>query len=582
MSGISGFFDLCGKLADPEESALALTGMADSLRHRGQHGHEHWLDKNAGIALGYGRRATDMHSRCGRYALVYDGAIHNCPELRKAVEDRTGNRLALRGSEDNELFLEACAVFGVRGVVERCIGTFAFALWDKHERTLTLGRDRFGVKPLFWAHQGDTVIFASELKALRRHPAFRAEICRDALAAYFRCNYLPAPLTIYTGTRQLRPGHLLTVNDRNKEEASWWSALDVALAGVENRVSSHQDAMDELHGLLRDAVRRRMAVDMPTGAFLSGGIDSSLIAALLQEASAQPIDTFSIGFEAAEFNEAPYAKAIAASLGTRHTELYVSDGEVRDLVPKLPGTYSDLLADSSQIPTCLLCALARASVGVVLSGDGGDELFGGYGHYSDTQSDKQWPGRSRATSYQLSRYCRWMDRNIVPKARPLPEFYVQGVSDAMFTDESEMKQYLDTVHYAPSVLAKVERAAVASELDVRPPLLDHRVYALAWRMPPDLRRALGQGKWPLRHILAHYVNPTLTERPKMGFGAPLLHWLRGPLRDWAENLLDPARIRREGWLNGAAVAQMWLDVLAEKQPAEYIWAALMFQAWLEE
>lgn len=590
MCGICGFYDLSGSLPAGVPHAEILAGMNQTLWHRGPDGEGLWLDEEAGIALGQRRLAVrdisptgaqPMFSHNGRYVLVYNGELYNVHELKDEIERASGEKNAWRGTSDTEAFLEGFSVLGVERTLEVSIGMFAFALWDRKERVLILGRDRFGVKPLYWTIAKSRLLFGSEMKAIIRHPDFHMEIDRDMLAAFFRCGYLPPPLSLYKGVRQLKPGHILKIaaNAAPREE-EWWSARKAAFAGVANRVGNHREALEKLRFLLRDAVKRRLVADVPVGAFLSGGIDSSIVTALMQEASPRPIQTFSIGFEKADFDEAPYAKAIASELGTCHHELYVTASDAMDLIPRLPHIYDGPFADSSQIPTYFLSALARRQVTVALSGDGGDELFGGYAQAASVIHPQKLLNRSMF--YQRFQFNRMMGVDIVRGGETPSSFFVQGIEDDMLPDSSELTMLIDTEHYlAGDILTKVDRASMAVSLEVRTPLLDHRIYALAWRMPPQLRRAVGKSKWPLRHVLADYLPPHLTERPKQGFACPLLSWLRGPLRDWAEALIEPARLAREGWLDPANVQRIWREVLTGKKYVEAIWAVLMFQSWLE-
>lgn len=592
MCGISGFFDFSGRLPSQEQAEDILRRMTHVLAHRGPDGEGMWLDAESGIALGHRRlairdcspaAAQPMRSHNGRYVLVYNGEIYNTEELRQEVESVAGQPLVCRSSSDTEVFLEACVFLGLRRALDLSNGMFAFALWDAKEHTLTLGRDRFGIKPLYWGIFDGQCIFGSELKALGQHPAYNPDIDRHMLAAFFRSNYLPPPLTLFSGVHQVRPGNLVKFSPNSTpQEEEWWSARQVALAGIANRVQNHKLALEELHALLRDAVRRQLVSDVPIGAFVSGGIDSSLVVALMQEASVQPVSTFTIGFEYADFDEAPYAKAVAKALGTCHTELYVTAEEAIRLIPQLPEIYDGPFSDSSQIPTFFLSQLARQDVTVALSGDGGDELFGGYSQASMSIPYKKGTPFSRALHYQLGHFSRWHGINLVCGYQPSMKFFVQGLKDDMLADDGELTQLIDTEHYLPGdILTKVDRASMAVSLEVRPPLLDHRIYALAWRMTPDLRRACGKGKWPLRHLLDSYVSPVLTERPKKGFACPLIHWLHGPLHEWAESLLAPDRIRREGWLNAEAVSRVWKETLEGKHYIDTIWSVLMFQAWQE-
>lgn len=592
MCGICGFFSCGTAVLNLGAAQQILENMTTCLSHRGPDGHGEWLDADAGIALGHRRLsirdispagAQPMHSHCGRYVLTYNGEIYNSEELRHYILKVKEQPPCWQGHSDTEVFLEACATLGIHRTLELCIGMFSFALWDKKEHRLILGRDRFGVKPLYWTVQNNTLLFASEVKSLRRYPYFNPEIDRNRLAAFFRCNYLPDPLTIFADVHKLRPGCVLIANGMGApREEPWWSAREVALAGIANRIDCHKEALDELHHLVQDAVSRRMVADVAIGAFLSGGVDSSLVVAVMQEAASRPINTYSIGFEEVDYNEAPYAKAIAAVLGTQHTELYITSKDAAELIPQLPQIYDDLFADSSQIPTYFLSRLARRDVMVALSGDGGDEFFAGYAQHSLKIPFYRNLPTSRSHLYQRMHLGRWRGMDVVPGGRVPSSYFVQGIDDDMFLDDGELAQFIDTVHYLPGdILHKVDRASMAVSLEVRPPLLDHRIYALAWRMPPHLRRACGKAKWPLRHLLNHYVSPELTERPKQGFALPLLSWVRGPLRDWAESLLDPARLRREAWLSPEVVALMWKEALEGRQNMEQIWAVLMFQSWLE-
>lgn len=590
MCGICGFYNLSGSLSAGYPHAKILTDMNRTLRHRGPDGEGIWLDPETGIALGQCRLAVrdlspagaqPMFSHSGRYVLIYNGELYNVKELKNETESARREKIAWRGTSDTEVFLEALAVLGVKRALELSNGMFAFALWDKNERSLILGRDRFGVKPLYWCIVKNTLLFGSEMKAIIKYPDFHIDVDRDMLCAFFRRGYLPPPLSLYKGVRQLKPGHTLTTAiNAVPEEEEWWSARKVALAGVANRVKCHKDSLEELHALLRDAVRRRLVSDVPVGAFLSGGIDSSLITALMQEASSRPIRTFSIGFENADYNEAPYAKAIARELGTCHDELYVTARDAWELIPRLSHIYDGPFADSSQIPTYFLSALARREVTVALTGDGGDELFGGYPQALSIIHPQKF--LSRSTIYQCFSFSWQKGEDIVIGGKTPSLFFVHGIGDYMLPDTGEMTQLIDTEHYlSGDILTKVDRASMAVSLETRVPFLDHRVYALAWRMPPELRRAMGKGKWPLRHLLDGYVPPRLTERPKQGFSCPVWLWLHGPLREWAETLLSPRRLAMEGWLDPKAVRHIWRETLAGRKRIEGVWTILMFQAWLD-
>lgn len=625
--------------------------MTDALEHRGPDDEGVWCDPEGGIALGHRRLAIvdvsasghqPMVSASGRWVIAFNGEIYNHLKLRQALE-RAGLAPGWRGHSDTETLLAGFAAWGVRRTVERCIGMFAFALWDRHERLLTLGRDRMGEKPLYYgwqgAGEGACFLFGSELVALKQHPAFSAPIDRGALALFMRHNYVPAPYSIHQGIQKLLPGHLLTVSARCREPRldPYWSMEEVAVKGVKDPFNGGADAaVDQLETLLADAVGQQMMGDVPLGAFLSGGVDSSIVVALMQSQSSRPVRTFSIGFDEAGYNEAVHAKAVAAHLGTDHTELYVRPREALDVIPRLPSIYSEPFADSSQVPTYLVSALARRHVTVALSGDAGDELFGGYSRYPLARN--LWRGISllprslrgiaagilRAPSVEAWNGVARPVRGILPRSLEranlgdklhkaaavldsgsVDQLYLRLVShwpsgvvlgggphptplDGEATslqglDPVQRMMALDAMTYLPDdILTKVDRAAMAVSLESRVPLLDHRVVEFAWRLPQALKLREGSSKWALRQVLYRYVPRSLIDRPKMGFGVPIDAWLRGPLRDWAEALLDASALRQQGYLDPALVRARWGEHLSGRRNWQYhLWDVLMFQAWME-
>jgi asparagine synthase (glutamine-hydrolysing) len=513
---------------------------------------------------------------------------------------------------------------------------FAFAVWDRQERELTLVRDRLGIKPLYWGLRDGVFLFGSELKALRAHGGWRAELDRDALAAYMRYNYVPAPRSIYQGIAKLAPGHMLAYRPGSEPGIRvYWDLRGIARNGNAERIGDDEDAAaDRLDALLREAVGCRMIADVPLGAMLSGGIDSSTVVALMQAQSDRPVKTFSIGFEESGFDEAPYARAVAKHLGTEHVELYVEPRHAREVIPNLPEWYDEPFSDSSQIPTYLVSVLARREVTVALSGDGGDELFGGYKRYFEADARKRRLARipaplraAAAWGAGLLTADQW-DRALAPLPRGLrkslngaritragrflsdddptalyrrfmshfdrPEDIVLGAHeprglawDATVCDDFpeffERMQYIDTATYLPDdILTKVDRASMAVSLEARVPLLDHRVVEFAWRLPMSLKTRGGEGKHILRKVLERYVPRALFDRPKMGFGVPVSEWLRGPLRDWAEDLIAERALEEGGVIDPAPVRKIWAEHLSgDHDRGYYLWDILMFRAWEE-
>lgn len=654
MCGICGFLDTSRARGGSAETLMGVAErMADALWHRGPDSSGAWADPDAGIGLGHRRLAIidlspaghqPMESVSGRYVMVFNGEVYNHKELRSDLE-RAGAAARFRGHSDTEVLLAAFEAWGIEAALRRFNGMFAIALWDRTERTLYLLRDRLGEKPLYYGWAGATFLFGSELKALRAHPAFIGEIDRGALALLLRYNYIPAPHSIYRGYHKLPAGSYLTVraeaSPRQTEPTVYWSARETAEQGSwQPFAGTEAEAIERLDALLRDAVGMRMEADVPLGAFLSGGIDSSVVVAQMQAQSHRPVRTFSIGFREASFDEAPHAAAVARHLGTDHTELYLSARDALAVIPRLPSLYDEPFSDSSQIPTFLVSQMARRHVTVSLSGDGGDELFGGYNRYFWGQ--RLWNRvnrlprgvRSGAARALVSVPPRAWDNLFALAGTALPRRVRQAqpadklgkIADLLRVDSPEAMyrtlvshwkspsavlqgdvaeppmaltpaepagrladlphrmMYLDTVTYLPDdILAKVDRASMGVSLEARVPLLDHRVAEFAWQLPLPLKIRNGQGKWVLRRVLDRYVPAALTQRPKMGFGVPIDAWLRGPLRDWAEALLDPRRLEDEGFFRPGPIRERWDEHLSGRRNAQHeLWDVLMFQSWLEK
>jgi asparagine synthase (glutamine-hydrolysing) len=617
MCGISGFLQ-----ASPLGSGARAIIERMSLRiaHRGPDDAGHWLDPEAGIALGHRRLSIidlsahghqPMISASGRHVLVYNGEIYNHAELRRELEG-LGAAPPWRGRSDAEVLLEGLEHWGLEDCLARLNGMFAFALWDRRNRRLSLARDRLGEKPLYYGRVGSTFLFGSELKALTAYPGFPAEVDREALALYLflRHKYIPAPWSIWKGIRKLHPGHCLVVGEDGRqvsEPRCYWDFPALAQRGVRDPLPAGPELEERLDALLRDAVARRMIADVPLGALLSGGTDSSTVVALMQAQSERPVRTFSVGFAEKSHDEAPHARAVAEHLGTEHADLCVTPAQALAVVPELPRYWDEPFADSSQIPTRLLCEMARRHVTVALSGDGGDELFGGYRRY--TQAARLWrlhqalpdPVRRALARFlpsapaallradspeELYRalISKWKYPESVVLGAHEPEALLAGLArpDPPLPDFRQLMMYVDTLTYLPDdVLVKVDRASMSLGLEVRVPLLDHRVVELAWRLPVQCKFRRGEGKQILRRVLHRYVPPALVERPKMGFRAPIAAWLRGPFRDWAEELLAERRLREEGYFDPVAVRRIWAVQQNGGRGHGHIWAILMFQAWLE-
>lgn len=640
-----GFAGILGRDARTE---VALN-MAAAIINRGPDDVGVWADVDASIALAHRRLSVvdlspaghqPMASISDRYVIVFNGEIYNHLDMRTELE-KSGVAFQWRGHSDTETLLAGIEVWGLEATLQRSTGMFAIALWDKQTSVLTLARDRMGEKPLYFGWQGSgehrSFLFGSELKALKRHPAFAAPIDRDALCLLLRHNYIPAPYSIYQGVSKLEPGCLLTVSLKQSEPKIWkyWETLAVASTGAKHQFTgSANEAVDALERLAKDAVRQQMMADVPLGAFLSGGIDSSTVVALMQAQSARPVKTFTIGFNEEGYNEAQHAKVVARHLGTEHTELYVTPQQAMDVIPQLPFLYCEPFADSSQIPTFLVSKLARQHVTVSLSGDAGDELFCGYNRYQMTNdlwrkiSRVPFPLRVMAAKGITSTAPKDWDRiaRFIPRAsryssvgdklhkgagvlasRTADELYLGMVSHlsdpaawviggkepptrltgehAVLNDLDPVERMmaLDAVSYLPDdILVKVDRAAMGVSLESRVPFLDHKIIEFAWSLPLEYKLREGQTKWPLRQVLYRYVPREMIDRPKMGFGIPLHDWLRGPLREWAEELLGEERVRREGFFHPEPIRQRWEEHLSgQRNWAALLWNVIMFQAWLE-
>lgn len=650
MCGIAGLFRTGGGDAD------ALGGiagrMAETLLHRGPDAQGVWVDDRAGIAFGHRRLAIldlteagaqPMRSSCGRLTVTFNGEIYNHLEIRRELETENGAQ-GWVGHSDTETLLRAVQVWGIEKALKRFNGMFAFAVWDARDQSLTLCRDRFGEKPLFYGWIGSDFVFASELKALASHPRWNASIDRRAVTAFMRYSYVPAPWTIWDGTRKLEPGSFLTIRpDVNPgsfpDPEQYWSMRDCVRAGQLQRLNDPVAATDELERLLSAAIKRQSLSDVPLGAFLSGGIDSSTVVSLMQKQSAQPVKTFSIGFSEAEFNEAAHAREIAQHLATDHTELIVAPGDARNVIPKLAGMYDEPFADSSQIPTHLVAALARRSVTVSLSGDGGDELFGGYNRHvwgarlHERFGSLSAPLRSILASLLLlvspepmNTIGRVAGRVLPPRYRILragdqvakiarivnsktfDEMYrkLSSIDDdpaLAVIDGSEAPSWFsrqmsmvdwpiepldrmtlsDALSYmSDDILQKIDRAAMSVSLETRVPFLDRDVAEFSCRVPAEMKVRDGQGKWLVRQVLDRHVPRKLIERPKTGFGIPLDDWLRGPLKPWASDLLSPARLSRQGLFDVSRVSRIWNEHLSRsRNHGSWLWNVLMAQAWTD-
>ena len=660
MCGLTGFWQPSNFSA---EAAQAIAEkMADRISHRGPDDAGVWVDESAGIALAHRRLSIldlslaghqPLVSASGRYVIVFNGEIYNHLDLRRELEQIPPNPSLTMwgeviplwcGHSDTETLLAGFEAWGIEATLRKTVGMFAIALWDREERLLTLARDRMGEKPLYYGFQNDTFVFGSELKALKAHPDFVGEIDRDVICLYLRHCYIPAPYSIYKDIKKLLPGTYLQLpfgRDVDALRAAspkvYWNLADVAAQGVATSfVGSVADAVAVLDSQLKQSIGLQMMADVPLGAFLSGGVDSSTVVALMQAQSVRPVKTFSIGFDEQGYNEAGYAKAVAKHLGTDHTEIYVSSAEAMQVIPMLGELYDEPFADSSQIPIFLVAQMARQHVAVSLSGDGGDELFCGYNRYALADT---W-GRIERVPFGVRRMAGRLIKSVSPST--LDAFFnqaanfltmpvnmgekldklatqlvsVDGVDElyyslvskidhpeqmvigsqepaawltevgmkSSFADPMQHMMFMDAMTYLPDdILVKVDRAAMANSLETRVPLLDHRLIELVWSLPMSMKIREGKSKWILRQVLYQYVPKQLIERPKAGFGIPLGDWLRGPLREWVEGFLDEHRLQHEGFFNVQYIRAKWQAHLEGKRNNQYLlWNVLMFQTWLEE
>jgi asparagine synthase (glutamine-hydrolysing) len=648
MCGFAGFVDPRGRIPYEQRDAV-IKAMIMTLGHRGPDDNGVWRDDASGMSLGHRRLSIldlsplghqPMASACGRFIVAFNGEIYNFRELRAQLAARG---YPFRGGSDTEVLLGAVSTWGVPAALQRFVGMFAFALWDCADRVLYLARDRIGEKPLYYGWSGGVFLFGSELKALRAHPCWVSEYDRDALHLFLQRCYVPAPLSIYRGMWKLLPGTFLRISDwvegRLLNPVPYWSAQQAVDAGMSEPFSgTPEEAVEHLDALLRDAVGQQMVADVPLGAFLSGGVDSSTIVALMQAQSGRPVKTFSIGFFEERYNEAHHARAVASHLGTDHSELYVTAAEAMAVIPRLPHLYDEPFADSSQIPTFLVSQLAKASVTVSLSGDGGDELFAGYVRYFlgpriwdrirrlplpvrriaartlialrpatwDRLMERIGPGlpqtlRQQRAGEKIQKLASILAaedpdmiyRTLVSSWDPQHTAVIGGSSPADLLVRPQQwpradgfashMMYLDLMTYLPDdILVKVDRAAMGVSLESRVPFLDHRVVEFAWRLPLAYKIRNGVGKWPLRQVLYRYVPRDLIERPKAGFAVPVGEWIRGPLREWCEELLDERRLADSGLFDPVPIRKYWEEHRSgTADRSAQLWCVLMFQAWEE-
>lgn len=649
MCGIVGFYSKTPILLNKVIEKMKL-----AISHRGPDSNGTWIDKNSGIVLGHQRLSIvdlsqaghqPMKSNTERYVLTYNGEIYNHLEIRKQIESFKSN-IIWSGHSDTETFLEAIELWGIEETLKKIEGMFAFAIWDQKLRKLYLARDRIGEKPLYYGFQGSgynkTFLFCSELKGLKKHPEFNFHINRDAVALQMRLSYIPTPFTIYKDIFKLKAGHYLELNEKDlinnhlPSSKPYWSLTSAIVYGINNNLEEDENTIKkDLESHLKKTIKKRMISEVPLGAFLSGGIDSSLIVALMQSQSNDPIKTFTVGFNEGDFNEAIHAKKIAEHLGTDHTEIYISSKEAMEVIPNLSKIYDEPFSDVSQIPTILVSQLAKKNVKVALSGDSGDELFCGYNRHIFSKkfskiiqpmplfirkllsssihsiSTEKWnkmikliPNMSKFKNFgntihkfagileaktvdelYIMLCSQWRDPTDVVINSEEPNTYLSNLKNELIgLNLQEEMMALDQITYLPDdILVKVDRAAMASSLETRIPFLDHKIIEYAWRIPHSLKFRNGQGKWILRQILKEYLPNDLIKKQKQGFGVPIDSWLRGPLKDWSESLLNEKKINDEGFFNSRIIREKWSDFLSGKRNFHNeLWSVLMFQTWLDE
>ncbi|AUR53124.1 asparagine synthase (glutamine-hydrolyzing) [Aquella oligotrophica] len=628
MCGIAGIF-FTEKLDSHTNLDVQKTiqEMTDAIEHRGPDSSGIWINQNKSTALGHRRLSIrdlsptghqPMHSSCDRFIIVYNGEIYSHNEIGA---DLISKNRSVKGSSDTRILVESCAEFGIENTVSRLIGMFAFALYDIEQQVLYLVRDRLGIKPLYWCFNNGVLIFGSELKSLKKSPTWEKKIDRNAVATYLRYGYIPAPYTIYEGVQKLEPGSILKIDrDGNIDIHKYWDLNLIATSSIKKRdnFSNQQEILLQMDSLLSDAVKRRMVSDVPVGAFLSGGIDSTLVTALMTEQSANRINTFSIGFHEKSYNEAGYAAEIAKYLGTTHHELYLDKNYALDIIPDIPFIYDEPFADPSQLPTIALSKLTKQHVSVALSGDGGDELFAGYtrykvaleGHPKKVNLPRWTQGLfnhsaniirhlSPAVSNKILKFTSNMllDHDFLYKSRLShwqnpSQLVINGIEHEIGAWSNKIKlefdnfldrmQYIDSTTYLPEdILTKVDRATMKFALEARVPLIDHRVVELAWQIPQDMKLRGKESKWILKELLFKRVPKKLVDRPKMGFGIPIDDWLRKDLREWSESLLDETRLNKQGLLNPKPIRNCWLKHLSGESWGYPLWNILMLQAWID-
>ena len=645
MCGVAGFL-MDSKSSSSVNFDLITKKMTDSIKHRGPNDSGCWNNPSEGIALGHRRLSIldlsdaghqPMESSNGRYVIAFNGEIYNHLQIRSDIEKNNGN-ISWRGHSDTETILSAFETFGIQESLEKFVGMFAFSLWDKKNKILTLARDRLGEKPMYYGWQnianGRVFLFGSELKALKSFPDIDLRVDRGSLSLFLKHAYVPNPYSIYENIFSLEPGQFLQVSLTNKmtKTVNYWEASEIIKKGsFEEYKGTPKEAVKDLKNLLRHTIKSQMISDVPLGAFLSGGIDSSTVVSIMQEQADIPVKTFTIGFNEKGFDEAKYAKSIANHLGTDHTELYINANDAIKVIPDMHSIYCEPFADSTQIPNFIVSRLANNDVTVALSGDGGDELFGGYSRYNHI--DNIWKKInyfplstrnliSKILTYPLqekSIYSRYKSKTLTNLSKriisgtnlinseTIDKLYLHVITQIPFSEDVVHDGYLketklddlkpsfgdisniekmmatDTINYLPDdILTKVDRAAMRTSLETRVPFLDHNIVEFAWRLPISYKVKEGQSKWPLHQILKDFLPESLTKREKMGFSVPIHEWIRGPLSEWCEELLNKDRLKSEGFFDEEIVCNKWKEHLyGKKNNITFLWPILMFQSWLE-